>query len=61
MLTKENVKSLKRYLEAMKDKRFAPVPLRHCGHSKTYIAFLDNEIAMVKAKLESAELEKSEK
>jgi len=56
-MTKEKMKSLKRYLEKLQDRKSAPTPDKHKDHPNTFIAFLDHEIKMVKSTIEAAELE----
>lgn len=57
MISKEKMKSLRKYLSALKDRKTSELPEKHKNHPKTFHAFLDHEIKMVKEKIEAAELE----
>ena len=56
-MTKEKMKSLKKYLGQLKDRKSGGIPDKHKDHPKTFHDFLDHEISMVKEKIEAAELE----
>jgi hypothetical protein len=50
----EKEKSLKKYLESLKDRLSAKVPEKHESHPKSYKQFLEREIEIVESTLKKA-------
>ncbi len=56
-MNKDKQISLTAYLTQLTNRKSSTLPAKHKDHPKTYVAFLDNEIRIVKAQLDAARLE----
>lgn len=56
-MTKEKLASLTKHTQEHLNRLSSPTPAKHKGHEVQYRRYLEQEVAMIKAKLDAARLE----